>query len=263
LNEPTSKTREERKPILALQPSVVIDDRLRIESYIGSGGMCDVYKATHLNLMRETAVKVLKPSLTNDPDRIKRFEREATLISALKHPNIVDIFAVGIVGNRPYIALEYLPGRSLAQLLDSAPNNRLDPKQAVAIFTQICDALAHAHSNGVVHRDIKPSNVMLLESDSVVKLTDFGIAKYFQESSQEIQKLTQTGELIGSIQYMSPEQCQALPVDGRSDLYSLGCLMYETLVGNTPFAAEAPLAVLVQHAEAQPPTSKELRTPLG
>jgi len=261
---------DEQQPVIAedrravfVGPGAVVDERLRIDAYLGSGGMCDVYSATHLVLQKQVAVKFLKRRLAGDLQHIKRFEREAVIISKLKHPNLIEVFAFGVFDGRPYIAMELLAGRSLAQLLESIPSSKLAAEQALPLFGQICDALAAAHADGVIHRDLKPSNIMLVDNDTTVKLMDFGIAKVVPESGHDLQKLTQTGDLIGSIPYMSPEQCQGQQLDARSDIYSLGCLMYETLTGKCAFTGHAPLAVLVKHVEGKIEDSPELSTPIG
>lgn len=263
---------DERRPMTSssqvygaagIAAGVVIDEHLRIEKYISSGGMCDVYQATHLLFQRKSAIKFLKPSMLAGSNALKRFQREAVICSKLRHANIIEVFAIGTFNERPFIAMEFLPGRSLADLLNSTPSNKLSLSDALPLFVQICDALTYAHQQGVVHRDLKPSNVMLVDGDKTVKLMDFGIATAIPESRSDLQRLTHTGELLGSLPYMSPEQCQGMQLDARSDIYSFGCLMYEVLTGAPPFASAEPLSLLIKHINDAANQTEELNNALG
>lgn len=225
-----------------LAAGYVLDGVYEIGPLIGQGGMCEVYSARHMQLDRRVAVKVLKPNLSISRDAVERFRREAVAVASLDHPNIVHVFGYGTLDGLPYMVMELVEGRSLADLL--RVEHRLSRKVALPLFTQICDALDYAHGKGIVHRDLKPSNIMLIGEPYVVKVLDFGIAKLMPESGKEIQKLTQTGELFGTVAYMSPEQCLGHRVDARSDIYSLGCLMYEALTGELPHQAETPFAIM-------------------
>src|SRR6185437_8515474 len=189
----------------------VIDERYEIIDCLGSGGMCTVYKAQQLLLDKPCALKFLKRQLITDTT-VQRFQREAVTVSSLNHPNIVSVSGFGVWNSQPYMAAELVEGVSLAQLLQQ--QRRLEKTRALGIFNQILDALSHAHERGIVHRDLKPSNVMIAANDSV-KLVDFGIAKLLPESGKEIQKLTQTADIFGTLLYMSPEQCLGYPVDAR------------------------------------------------
>ena len=233
-----------------LEPGFVLDGRYKIESFLGKGGMCSVFKAKHLLMDKYVAIKLLHPNLVIDADAIKRFQREAVTVSTVEHPNIVKAYGFGMFGMRPYIAMEFLHGQSLADLLKQ--DGKLSKELAIKLLCQICDGLAHAHSSGVIHRDLKPSNIMLAGPEQQVKIVDFGIAKILPESGKELQKLTQTGEIFGTLRYMSPEQCLAGTIDARSDIYAVGCTMYEVLTGSPPFTADAPYQIMAQQMQAQP-----------
>jgi serine/threonine protein kinase len=242
-------------------PGVVIDERYEIVSLLGKGGMCTVYKARHLLMDRPVALKMLHEELVIDRAAMQRFQREAVAVSALDHPNIVKIFGFGLVGNLPYMAMEFLEGLSLANLVKQ--ERRLPKERALPIFNQILDALAHAHEKGILHRDLKPNNVMLVGPNNQVKLVDFGIAKILPESGKELMKLTQTGEVFGTVVYMSPEQCVAAPLDARSDLYSMGCLMFEVLDGEPPLKGDAPYLTIAKHVNEAPRASDFLADDFG
>jgi serine/threonine protein kinase len=218
--------------------------------------MCTVYKADDLQLNRTVAIKVLHERLIRDKSALFRFDREARAISALEHPNIVRIYSFDLVGSKPYMVTEYLEGISLSELLRR--KGPLRKEQAIPIFLQICDALSHAHAAGIIHRDLKPSNVMLVGPEQTVKVVDFGIASIRGSSKDAMQKLTQSSVVLGTPLYISPEQCRGEAADARSDLYSLGCLMYETLSGSPPFQASTALAVLQKHASEPMPESELL-----
>jgi tRNA A-37 threonylcarbamoyl transferase component Bud32/tetratricopeptide (TPR) repeat protein len=240
----------------------VLDDRFEILERIGAGGMSTVYRARHLQLQKDVAVKVLKPSLMVDAGAAKRFRREAMAVQSLNHPNIIKVYSFGALASGAlFMVMEFLQGRNLADVIRE--EGRLSRERALPIFCQILDALDHAHSNGIIHRDLKPSNVVLSGADQSVKVIDFGIASILPESGTQMQKLTQTGALLGSVNYMSPEQCSAKPVDARSDLYSFGCLMYETLDGQPPFVGTSPYAVISKQLEVRPHASKFIDARLG
>lgn len=243
------------------RPGVVIDDRYEIESFVGKGGMSTVYKARHLHMDRLVALKFLKEGLIADNDALQRFKRESLAVSSLDHPNIVKAYGFGIAGRSPYMAMEYVQGTSLADVLKQ--EGRLSKEEALPLFEQILEALAHAHEKGVIHRDLKPSNVMLVGAERQPKLVDFGIAKILPETGQELQKLTQTGDVLGTVVYMSPEQCMASPLDSRSDLYSMGCLMYEVLDGEPPFKGDTALITIAKHLNEKPRASEYVTGDLG
>jgi serine/threonine protein kinase len=239
---------------------MVVDLRFEISDSLGEGGMCSVYLAKDLRLDRLVALKVLRLNLVSDPDAAERLRRESATIGGFDHPNIVKTFAFSTWNNRPYIAMENLKGKSLAVLLKE--EGRLTEKRAVPIFLQIADALAYAHQRGVIHRDIKPSNIMLCDND-MVKVVDFGVAKITRASGKQYQTLTTTGTFYGTALYMSPEQCREQEIDARSDLYSLGCLMYEVLDGQVPFDGSNAFAVMSKHSEEEPPVSSHIKQPLA
>jgi len=219
--------------------------RYRLEEVIGRGGMSTVYRATDLSLDRVVAVKVaLDPLAEENPVYVARFKREARAAAALNDPGVVTVFDAGADGPTRYIVMEYVDGRSLAEILrDEGP---LEPRRAAHIAAQIADTLAAAHAAGIVHRDVKPGNVMVTAEDRV-KVLDFGIARISDSVT-----LTQTASVLGTAPYMAPEQAMGNPADARSDIYSLGCVLYEMLTGQPPFMADVPAAVLHQHVRVAP-----------
>ena len=233
----------------------ILDGRYQLGSLLGAGGMARVYVATDRVLERQVAVKVLSSSDAQDPLFVERFRREARAAARLSHPNIVAVFDSGSDADQPYLVMEYVPGQSLAQLL--ARQGRLAPRRAVELAIQVCAALAAAHAQGLVHRDIKPANV-LVSPDGQVQVTDFGIVKAAAATT-----LTGTGTVLGTAAYLSPEQAQGGPVDARSDLYGLGCVLYELLCGSPPFGSGAdlsPVAVATRHVR-EPPEPPSLHNP--
>jgi serine/threonine protein kinase len=238
----------------------LVDERFAIVQHLGSGGMSEVYRATHLGLGRDVALKLLHRHLLTDSNAQQRFQREAHTIAALDHPNIVKVFGNGCYQDRLYMSMELLDGISLAQVLHR--EGKLPAQRAVPIFEQICDALSYAHRRGVIHRDIKPSNVMLT-SDDKVKLVDFGLSKALPAFDVQLQTVTATGTICGTVSYMSPEQCQGLALNPTSDLYSLGGLMYEVLEGAPPFDGPNPYAIIAKHLEQKPPPCKAAPGPLA
>jgi serine/threonine protein kinase len=230
-----------------LPPGTVLDDQYEIVSVIGRGGMAVVYQARDLRIDRVVALKMLSRHLRCDEAALKRFQREAVAVATLSHPNIINVFGFGSWNSQPYVVMELLDGITLADLIRGSTNPTLEHK--VDEFLQILQALSYAHSKGVIHRDLKPSNVMLVKANSTVKLVDFGIAKILPQSGKQLQTLTQTGELFGTVSYMSPEQCRGEPLDARSDIYSMGCLMYEVLSGHPPFEGSSAYAVMAKHLD--------------
>lgn len=217
----------------------VLAERYEILESIGGGGMGQVYKARHTLMNRIVAIKVLHRHLISSGDALKRFQLEAQAASCLSLPNILTIYDFGIASNgQPFMVMDYLEGTSLSSVLKA--EGRLSIDRAVAIFNQACAGLAHAHKKGVIHRDLKPSNIMLVdygEQRDFVKIVDFGIAKLLNQTDAEM-NLTKTGEVFGSPLYMSPEQCRGKGMDARSDIYSLGCVMYRTISGSPVFEGE-------------------------
>jgi serine/threonine protein kinase len=239
----------------------IIAGRFRIECEIGTGGMGTVYRAVHLGLERPVAVKIIKPEFASDPDVADRFMREARTMARLRHPHAAMIFDAGLLPDgRHFIIMEFVEGQTLSEILES--ESRLSPERAVRIAADICDVLAEAHNLGIVHRDLKPSNIMLNERG--VCVLDFGVAKVLATSADATQTHATTGSgvIVGTPRYMSPEQCLGQRVGARSDLYSLGVLLYEMLAGRPPFTDPLASAVLVKQATAQPPPLPKMRQDL-
>ncbi len=235
---------------------VVVEGRYKIESVIGQGSAGTVYKAIQELIGREVAIKVLHDYLVSDQEFIKRFTQEAKASSRLSHPNIITIYDFGVIpkGGRPYIAMDLLKGTPLSDLI--AERGHLTVDETVPIFKQVCGALAEAHRQGVVHRDIKPENIVLVERSGqrlFPIVVDFGIARLVQEESDQA-RITRTGTVCGSPTYMSPEQCTSSKVDHRSDIYSLGVVLYETLTGEVPFLSDELVKVMAMHL-SDPPKS--------
>ena len=236
-------------------------DQYLIESHIARGGMADVYLARDVQLGRRVAFKVLLNTLAQDPQYVKRFQREAQAVARLDHPNIVQVYNTGLIpGGQPYIAMQYIQGGSLReQLRRWEEQGKVAPApQALAVVRHLASALDTAHRAGIVHRDMKPSNVLIRPDDGMPVLVDLGIA-----SVQGGEKLTQTGSLIGTPHYMSPEQVQGKQLDGRSDIYSLGVILYELLAGVRPFEADGSIAILHKHVYEAPPPIDQSRPGLS
>jgi len=209
-----------------IDPDTIIDGRYRVISRIGSGGMADVYLAKDQLLGREVAVKVLHQRFVEDQEFVERFRREASSAASLSHPNVVAIFDRGEWNGTYYIAMEYLPGRSLKTVVRE--HGPLDPTVAIDIVIQILHAARFAHRRGIIHRDLKPHNV-ILDDEGRAKVTDFGIARAGASD------MTLTGSIMGTAQYLSPEQAQGQPVSAATDLYAIVIVLYELLTGKIPF----------------------------
>jgi serine/threonine-protein kinase len=222
----------------------VFANRYELGVEIGRGGMADVFLAHDRLLDRRVAVKVLSPAFSSDADNVERFRREAQSAAGLNHPNIVAVYDWGEENGTYFIVMEYVPGQTLSNLIQSY--GRLSPTEAVPIAAEIADALAFAHAHGVVHRDVKPGNV-LVTPDGQVKVADFGIAR-----AESGAALTKTGAVLGTATYFSPEQAQGFALDGRSDVYALGVVLYEMLTGTPPFAAASPVSVAYMHVREEP-----------
>jgi serine/threonine-protein kinase len=226
-----------------LDPNAVVDERYTIVRRIGSGGMADVYCADDAQLGRRVALKVLHRRFAEDQEFVERFRREASSAAGLQHPNVVQVFDRGELEGTYYIAMEFLEGRSLKQLVkDEGP---LDPARAIDITIQVLRAARFAHKRGIIHRDIKPHNV-IVEDEGRVKVTDFGIARAGASD------MTETGAIMGTAAYLSPEQAQGHAVSATSDLYSIGILLYELLCGHPPFDAESAVSIALKQVSEAP-----------
>ncbi|HEX2240239.1 MAG TPA: protein kinase [Actinomycetota bacterium] len=234
---------------------VVLGRRYALESVLAQGGMATVWLARDQVLARPVAVKILHDHLAADAAFVERFEREALAAARLTHPNIVAIYDSGAEdGAQPkhYIVMEYCSGGTLANLTKS--RSGLSPERVASMGSEICIALDFAHTAGVIHRDLKPANVLIAEDD-LLKVGDFGIAKAAFASGD----ITTTGMILGTVAYVSPEQAQGIEPDARSDLYSLGILLYELLVGRPPFLADSAVATAMQHVQERPPAPRSMR----
>lgn len=229
----------------------VLADRYELVERLGAGGMAVVWKARDRLLGREVAVKVLHPGLSHDADFVERFRREARHAASLSHANVAAVYDTGDSGT-PFIVMELVDGSSLHRILKSG--GPMPVQQVARVARAILAALGQAHARGLVHRDVKPGNV-LVASDGTVKVTDFGIAK----GLEEVSGLTQTGTLMGTASYLSPEQASGQPATPASDLYGTGCLLYECLTGTPPFTGDTPVAVAVQHQRDPVPPLRERR----
>ncbi|MDR3617424.1 MAG: serine/threonine-protein kinase [Candidatus Obscuribacterales bacterium] len=233
-------------------PGTVVAGRYKVVQKIGEGGMAVVYRIEQIFLREIMALKVLTTGLSDTA--IVRFQKEAQVCRKLDHPNLIRVFDFALLENEsPYLVMEFINGESLADILKR--QGQLSESEAIAIFIQIMDGLAYAHDQGVIHRDIKPSNVMICDradNQLQVKILDFGIAKITGKDTLNTMTLTGTGEIFGSPLFMSPEQCLGRTVDLRSDLYSIGCALYQVLTGAPPFAGESALSTMMMHLEQEP-----------
>lgn len=233
-----------------------VGGKYEVLEQIGAGGWSVVYKAKQVGLTRLVCLKVLHPHLTSDPEKVLRFQREAEAASAVISQNVAAVFDYGVLPQgQPYLVLEYLDGTSLADILHA--QGTLTVERLIPIFLQALNGLAAAHEKGVVHRDIKPSNLFIADG-STVKILDFGLAKLTTPESDQISNLTQTGQTLGTPSYMSPEQCSGLDIDHRSDIYSLGCVMYEALTGRPPFSGRNAFECMQKHVNETPPRFAEV-----
>jgi serine/threonine protein kinase len=237
-----------------LTAGTVLANSYAIEQLLGAGGMSDVYKAKQFAINKTVAVKIMHPDLVLRDNHLERFRQEALSMSALKHPNIVSVTDFGMTDDgRPFIVMDYIDGVDLSEVI--AKEGRLPLARAMPIFLQICDGLAYSHSQGLIHRDLKPRNLILTEYGGVrefVKILDFGIAKATAQTPEQIQELTKTGQILGSPLYMSPEQCTGHQVDHRTDIYSMGCLMYEVICGRLPFRGSTTGETMYKHVHDLP-----------
>lgn len=230
----------------------LLGKRYEILSQLGGGGMALVYKARDTLLQRIVTIKVLRPEFTSDQEFVERFRNEAQAVARLSHPNIVSIYDVGQEEDTHYFVMEYIEGQNLKEVIKE--KGPLPLNEAVNIAKQICEGLGHAHDNGIIHRDVKPHNI-LLARDGRVKVTDFGIARAMETNS-----ITHHGTILGSVHYISPEQAKGQTVTAKSDLYSVGIVLYEMLTGEVPFEADTPVSVALRHIQERPPVPSTINS---
>lgn len=226
-----------------------IGSRYEVLKYIGSGGMSRVYLAHDVILDRDVAIKVLNYDFSNEEELKRRFMREALSATSLTHPNIVDIFDVGEDGNLHYLVMEYVAGQTLKEFIVS--NGPLSPEEALPIMQQLVSAISNAHYNGIIHRDIKPQNI-LMDHDGNVKITDFGIAMALSATTH-----TKTNSVLGTVHYLSPEQARGRMATKKSDIYSVGIVFYELLIGKLPFSGESAVSIALKHLQEETPSVRE------
>lgn len=240
-------------PAESFTPGSIIGGSFRVLSFIGAGGMSEIYLCEDLAINRTVAIKVLSEGAisSGSGQLLKRFQSEGKIIARLNHPNIVTLYGMQSTADGvPFLVMEYVSGSPLSAIISGG--NGISPQRAIKLGSQICDGLQAAHDAGIIHRDLKPSNIIVIDVGKItetVKILDFGIAKIQNEAAA---KATRTGEVFGTPQYMSPEQAMAQPCDRRSDQYSLGCILYEALCGSPPFEAENMLGLLMSHVNHKP-----------
>ena len=228
-----------------------LGSRYELAGLLGAGGMAEVFLGRDTRLDRDVAIKLLRNELNSDPSFIARFRREAQSAASLNHHNIVAVYDTGEDEGTPYIIMEYVEGRTLRDVLRG--EGPMFPRRALEVVADVCSALAFSHAAGIIHRDIKPANVMLTRGGTI-KVMDFGIARAMTTSVT----MTQTAGILGTAQYLSPEQARGEHVDARSDLYSAGCLLYELVAGRAPFVGDSPVSVAYQHVREQPVAPSQL-----
>ncbi|HEX6665475.1 MAG TPA: protein kinase [Solirubrobacterales bacterium] len=233
----------------------VLSGRYRLEAKLGSGGMSTVYLARDDTLDRAVAVKVMHREMSEQADQLERFRQEARAVAKLSHPNIVAVIDAGEDGGHPYIVFEYVEGETLKQRINRV--GALDPQEALAYAIEVARGLTVAHGRNMVHRDVKPQNV-LIDAEGRAKLTDFGISRQLEQDG-----MTATGRVLGTTDYVAPEQAMGHPVDPRSDLYSLGVVLYEMLVGQVPFHADSQVGVAMKHVNEELPDVQQRRPELS
>ncbi len=233
------------RPTSSQMIGTVLSGRYRLEAKLGSGGMSTVYLARDDTLDRAVAVKVMHREMSEQADQLERFRQEARAVAKLSHPNVVAVIDAGEDGGHPYIVFEYVEGETLKQRINRI--GALDPQEALAYAIEIARGLTVAHARNMVHRDIKPQNV-LIDSEGRAKLTDFGISRQLEQDG-----MTATGRVLGTTDYVAPEQAMGHPVDPRSDIYSLGVVLYEMLIGQVPFHADSQVGVAMKHVNEELP----------
>ena len=250
-------------PLISRRPDRMVGTRIagkyEVQEVLTRGGMGVIYRGKHVALDRPVAIKCIAEVLTYDPSMWKRFEQEAKSASLLNHPNIITIYDFGVTENGDlYLVMEYLEGASLQEFLEL--NGQLNERACAKIFAQVCDALQHAHGMGILHRDLKPTNIFISSTSRGphIKVLDFGLAKAFNARGDSKEKITRTGECLGTPDYMSPEQSRGLKIDQRSDIYAAGVCMFEALSGKLPFEAEDLMQVLSMQIKEKPPALKDV-----
>lgn len=254
---PQDGTRIDDVPLL--ESDKILASHYEFIATVGVGGMSVIYKARQLLLNKIVAIKMLHSHIMSE-HAVMRFQQEAKAATSLRHANVIAVHEFGVSEHgQPYMVMDFIDGPTLGELIRE--RGSLTLPDALDIFLQVCDALTHAHANNVLHRDLKPGNIMLLPRDGgyEVRLVDFGIAKIMDTGSTIAHQLTRTGELFGSPLYMSPEQCMGKSVDQRSDIYSLGCILYESLVGHPPHRGETLIDTIFKHLNDEPVTLKVAR----
>src|SRR3954468_11697240 len=221
-----------------------------IRGVAGRGGMGIVYRAMHVPLKREVALKVMAPAVSADEEFRARFRNELEAMASIAHPNVIPIYHAGEEGGLLYVTMRYVAGDDLARLV--AAETRLDPVRAAVLIAQVAAALDAAHARGLVHRDVKPANILVESSGELENalLTDFGLTKSLQSDT----KVTRTGTVVGTFDYTAPEQLNSRPVDARTDVYALGCVLFQALTGRVPYPHDTLAATLFAHFEAAPPS---------
>jgi serine/threonine protein kinase len=240
----------------------VIADKYQITGFIGKGGMSSIYSAKHMQLDTIYALKLLDKNMWSDPTAVKRFKLEAQTVSKLTHPSLITYRDFGVTNDgQPYLVMDLIQGRTLSHKIKETRGIFLPT--VLEIFEQLCEGLSVAHELGIVHRDVKPGNIMFMSEDSdKIKLVDFGIAKIVAEEGSESQQLTKTGDVFGSPLYMSPEQCMGKRLDNRSDIYSLGCVIFEAMTGRNAISGNTILDTMNKHVSLMPSLPSELRPDL-
>jgi len=241
---------------IAADPYVgkTLADKYEVLELLGRGGMSIVYKVRHLFMQRFEALKMLRTELISDGDALQRFQQESKAVATLRHVNVVRVLDFGLLSDDvPFLTMEYLEGKDLGDVLKA--EGPLSPERAVPLFAQLCDGLFHAHQRGVIHRDIKPSNIIISKGpngDELPIIVDFGIAKLLAADGSPVSKLTATGQVFGSPLYMSPEQCLSKRADERTDIYALGCVLYEVLTGVPPIQGNTPVETMMRQMQEMP-----------
>jgi len=242
----------------------LVADRYRVERRLGEGGIGRVYRATQLQLGRAVALKLLHPELCGRKEIVQRFEREARAASRLSHPGSVMVFDFGSWNGRLYLAMELVEGRSLDEVIKSG--GPLEPERAIDLGAQLCEALQAAHAQGLLHRDLKPENILLMravDGREIVKICDYGLAYLIDDEGKSAPRLTREGSVAGTPEFMAPEQVLNRPLDARTDLYALGCVLYEMLAGTPPFQGASPMEILTRQLYDDPePLARRARRPV-